>query len=179
MPDHPVVNVSWNDAVAFCQWLSRKEGKTYRLPTEAEWEYACRAGTITRYCCGDDPETLVSFGNVADAAAKKKYPDWTHVIKGNDGYVFTSRVGSFQPNPFGLYDMHGNAWQWCADWYDPKYYANSPAGDPKGPASGQSRVLRGGSWDCWPDGACSANRMRLGHSIRYCIAGFRVARDKD
>ena len=75
--EHPVVNVSWNDAVAFCKWLSRKEGKTYRLPTEAEWEYACRAGTTTRYYSGDDPETLAKVGNVADAAAKAKFPDWT------------------------------------------------------------------------------------------------------
>ena len=74
--EHPVVNVSWNDAVAFCKWLSRKEGKTYRLPTEAEWEYACRAGTTTRYYSGDDPETLAKVGNVADAAAKAKFPDW-------------------------------------------------------------------------------------------------------
>ena len=75
--EHPVVNVSWNDAVAFCKWLSRKEGKTYRLPTEAEWEYACRAGTTTRYYSGDDPETLAKVGNVADATAKAKFPDWT------------------------------------------------------------------------------------------------------
>ena len=75
--EHPVVNVSWNDARAFIAWLSRKEGKTYRLPTEAEWEYACRAGTTTRYFCGDDPEGLAAVGNVADGTAKEKYPDWT------------------------------------------------------------------------------------------------------
>ena len=84
--EHPVVCVSWNDAVAFCKWLSGKEGKTYRLPTEAEWEYACRAGTTTRYYSGDDPETLAKVGNV---------------------------VGKFNPNAFGLYDMHGTTWQWC------------------------------------------------------------------
>ncbi len=112
-----MVNVSWNDAVAFCKWLSKKEGNTYRLPTEAEWEYACRAGTTTRYYSGDDPETLAKVGNVADATAKAKFPDWKYTIKASDGYVFTSPVGSFQPNAFGLYDMHGNAWQWCADWY--------------------------------------------------------------
>ncbi len=107
--EHPVVNVSWNDAGAFCQWLSKKEGKTYRLPTEAEWEYACRAGTTTRYYSGDDPETLAKVGNVADAAAKAQFPDWTWTIKANDGYVFTAPVGKFKPNAFGLYDMHGNA----------------------------------------------------------------------
>ena len=131
--EHPVVNVSWNDAVAFCKWLSQKEGKTYRLPTEAEWEYACRAGTTTRYYSGDDPETLAKVGNVADAAAKAKFPDWKYTIKANDGYVFTAPVGKFKPNAFGLYDMHGNAWQWCADWYGADYYAKSPADDPTGP----------------------------------------------
>ena len=158
--EHPVVNVSWNDAVAFCKWLSSKEGKTYRLPTEAEWEYACRAGTTTRYYSGDDPETLAKVGNVADAAAKAKFPDWKYTIKANDGYVFTAPVGKFKPNAFGLYDMHGNAWQWCADWYGAEYYAASPADDPTGPDSGNGRVLRGGSWDYGPNYARSANRVR-------------------
>ncbi len=107
--EHPVINVTWNDAVAFCKWLSKKEGKTYRLPTEAEWEYACRGGTITRYYSGDDPETLAKVGNVADAAVKAKFPDWKFTSKANDGYVFTAPVGKFKPNAFGLYDMHGNA----------------------------------------------------------------------
>jgi len=79
--EHPVVNVSWNDAVAFCKWLSRKEGKSYRLPTEAEWEYACRAGTTTRYWCGDDPEALAKVANVADATLKATVSHWTHSIK--------------------------------------------------------------------------------------------------
>jgi formylglycine-generating enzyme required for sulfatase activity len=83
--EHPVVNVSWNDAVAFCKWLSRKEGKTYRLPTEAEWEYACRAGTTTRYSNGDDPETLAKVGNVADATMKANFPDDKDAIKASDG----------------------------------------------------------------------------------------------
>jgi formylglycine-generating enzyme required for sulfatase activity len=144
--EHPVVNVSWNDAVEFCKWLSKKESKTYRLPTEAEWEYACRAGTTTRYYSGDDPETLAKVGNVADAAAKAQFPDWTWTIKANDGYVFTSPVGKFKPNAFGLYDMHGNVWEWCQDWYDDGYYAKSPTDDPPGPTTGSLRVGRGGSW---------------------------------
>ena len=155
-----MVNVSWNDAVAFCKWLSKKEGKTYRLPTEAEWEYACRAGTTTRYYSGDDPETLAKVGNVADAAAKAKFPDWRWTIKANDGYVFTAPVGKFKPNAFGLYDMHGNAWQWCADWYGEEYYAKSPVDDPTGPDTGDFRVLRGGFWGGWPNYTRSATRVR-------------------
>jgi len=174
--EHPVVNVSWNDAVAFCKWLSKKEGKTYRLPTEAEWEYACRAGTTTRYSSGADPETLAKVGNVADAAAKAKFPDWTWTIKANDGYVFTAPVGKFKPNAFGLYDMHGNAWQWCADWYGAEYYAKSPADDPTGPDTGAARVLRGGSWDYRPGGSRSAGRGWSWPDDRGNVTGFRVAR---
>jgi formylglycine-generating enzyme len=174
--EYPVVNVSWNDAVEFCRWLSKKESKTYRLPTEAEWEYACRAGTTTRYYSGDDPETLVKVGNVADAAANANFPDWQYTIKANDGYVFRAPVGKFKPNAFGLYDMHGNAWQWCADWHGADYYAKSPADDPTGPDSGNVRVLRGGSWYGGPDLARSAKRLGLRPSYRLGGIGFRVAR---
>ncbi len=174
--EHPVVNVSWNDAVAFCKWLSKKEGKTYRLPTEAEWEYACRAGTTTRYYSGDDPETLAKVGNVADATFKAKFPDWKYTIKADDGYVFTAPVGKFKPNAFGLYDMHGNAWQWCADWYGAEYYAKSPADDPTGPDTGDDRVLRGGSWVFGPDFTRSAKRGRSTPVVRYYYIGFRVVR---
>ena len=176
--EHPVVNVSWNDAVAFCEWLGRREGTTYRLPTEAEWEYACRAGTTTRYYSGDDPETLAKVGNVADATAKASRPNLKYAIKASDGYVFTSPVGSFQPNGFGLYDMHGNAWQWCADWYAADYYATSPVDDPTGPDAGSNRVLRGGSWLSWPDVSRAAKRDRLTPDFRYVRSGFRVARTR-
>ena len=174
--EHPVVNVSWNDAVAFCKWFSKKENKTYRLPTEAEWEYACRAGTTTRYYSGDDPETLAKVANVADAAAKAKFPDWKYTIKANDGCVFTAPAGKFKPNAFGLYDMHGNAWQWCADWRGAEYYAASPTDDPTGPDSGNGRVLRGGSWNYGPGDARSADRVGDAPDYRYNDAGFRVAR---
>jgi formylglycine-generating enzyme required for sulfatase activity len=173
--EHPAVNVSWNDAVAFCKWLSKKEGKTYRLPTEAEWEYACRAGTKTRYYSGDDPETLATVGNVADAAAKAKFPDWKWTIKANDGYVFTSPVGKFKPNAFGLYDMHGNAWQWCADWYDESYYTKSPTDDPTGPSTGSDRVRRGGGWDFGARGCRSAFRDDYEPGGRNNNLGFRAS----
>ena len=171
-----MVYVTWNDAVAFCKWLSKKEGKTYRLPTEAEWEYACRAGTTTRYYSGDDSESLAKVGNVADATAKAEFPNWTWAIKASDGYVFTSPVGQFRPNAFGLYDMHGNASQWCADRYGKDYYAESPVDDPAGPVSGRDRVLRGGPWDERPDIARSANREKSRPDLPIDNAGFRVAR---
>ncbi|HJP91120.1 MAG TPA: formylglycine-generating enzyme family protein [Pyrinomonadaceae bacterium] len=171
---HPVVCVSWNDALAFCRWLSGKEGKPYRLPTEAEWEYACRAGTTTRYFNGDDEDGLQEIANIADASLQKKWVWNTNdppFQKGmhlppyakpwNDGYPFTAPVGKFKPNAFGLYDMVGNVGEWCSDWLDPDYYANSPKRDPKGPPTGPLidisdrlpgapprtlRVVRGGVW---------------------------------
>ena len=173
--EHPVVNVSWNDAVAFCKWLSKKEGKTYRLPTEAEWEYACRAGTTTRYSSGDDPETLAKVANVADATARAKFPDWKWTIKASDGYVFTAPVGKFKPNAFGLYDMHGNAWQWCADWYDADYYTKSPTDDPTGPSGGSDRVSRGGSWINGAWYCRSAGRYSREPGFRVIILGFRAS----
>ena len=126
---HPVVNVSWNDTAAFCQWLSRKEGKEYRLPTEAEWEYACRAGSTTRYSFGNDDGSLGNYAWYGENSGKKTHP-----------------VGEKKPNAWGLYDMHGNVWKWCADWYDRDYYAKSLADDPTGPVGGSRRVYRGGGW---------------------------------
>ena len=176
--EHPVVNVDWDDAMAFCKWLGKKEGKTYRLPTEAEWEYACRAGTTTRYYSGNDPESLTRVGNVADAAFKAEYP-YMAAIKASDGYVYTAPVGRFKPNAFGLYDMHGNVFQMCADWYSPKYYAESAACDPTGPdgpGPGNARVLRGGCWTFGPFVARSAARTPAGPGGGVCgWTGFRVA----
>jgi formylglycine-generating enzyme required for sulfatase activity len=174
--EHPAVCLSWNDAVAFCEWLSRKEGKDYRLPSEAEWEYACRAGTTMQYWCGDDPEGLAQAANVADATAKAKLSSLKSTIIASDGYVFTSPVGRFRANPFGLYDMHGNAMQWCADWYDARYYGASPANDPNGPDSGTRRVLRGSSWISWPSSNRSAFRGGFAPDTRSDFTGFRVAR---
>ena len=182
--EHPVVNVSWNDAVAFCEWLSRKEGKMYRLPTEAEWEYACRAGTTTRFYSGDDPEALAQVGNVADATMKAWFsegmdnvptPIMSQAIKASDGYVFTAPVGRFRPNAFSVYDMHGNVWEWCAD-LGSSYYAQSPIDDPPGPSSGRGRVLRGGSWRTGAVFLTSACRNGYWPDAGECTWGFRVAR---
>jgi formylglycine-generating enzyme required for sulfatase activity len=173
--EHPVVNVSWNDAQAFITWLSRKEGKAYRLPTEAEWEYACRAGSRTRYWFGDDPEGLAAVGNVADGTAREKYPDWTLAIAARDGYIYTAPVGRFRPNAWGLFDMHGNVWEWCSDGYDKEYYKQSPMDDPQGALGASSRVVRGGGWSGIPRLARSARRGRLVPGDRDGDLGFRVA----
>ena len=107
---HPVVNVTWNDAVALARWLSAAEGVAYRLPTEAEWEYACRGGTRTRYHGGNEPRSLLKTANTFDADAAANWPQWNRLaLPGRDGFAFTAPVGSFEPNAFGLHDMHGNA----------------------------------------------------------------------
>jgi formylglycine-generating enzyme required for sulfatase activity len=114
---HPVTCVSWDDATAFCQWLSREDGRTYRLPTEAEWEYACRAGTDTLFFWGDDPDAGEGYLNAADETGTPDGRSWTHKFNFKDGYAATSPVGRFKPNAFGLHDMLGNVWEWCSDWY--------------------------------------------------------------
>ncbi len=176
--EHPVVNVSWNDAKAYCEWLSRKEGKTYRLPTEAEWEYACRAGTKSRYWNSSDPEELVSIANVWDLSANSRFRtlNWVpqNYLNSNDGYAFSAPVGRFKPNPFGLYDMHGNAVEWCEDWYDENYYAKSPPEDPQGPTAGSFRVIRGGGWYYYAVLCRAADRNEIPPSNRNCNIGFRV-----
>jgi formylglycine-generating enzyme len=172
----PVVNVSYNDAVAFCKWLSKKEGKEYRLPTEAEWEYACRAGTVSRYYNGDDPEDLTKIANVWDAAAKEKLPQFSNYLSSSDGWAFASPVGQFRSNNFGLYDMIGNAREWCSDWYDEDYYSKSPDHDPTGPNSGSYRVSRGGSWYAFAVGCGAASRGGSSPEDRSHNLGFRPAR---
>jgi formylglycine-generating enzyme required for sulfatase activity len=181
--EHPVVNVSWVDAVAFCEWLKTKERQPFRLPTEAEWEYACRAGTTTRYSSGDDPETLVTIGNVADVSLKERFPNG-ETTKASDGYLYTSPAGRFRANAFGLYDMLGNVWEWCQDWYDEKYYNKSPQDDPICSVGPTRRVFRGGSWSSNPRYCRSAYRRRFVPASRFwnepafrsSLLGFRVAR---
>jgi formylglycine-generating enzyme required for sulfatase activity len=156
--DHPVVQVSWNDVLAFCTWLSRKEGVTYRLPTEAEWEYTCRAGNPAHYHFGNDPTELIEYA-------------WT----GHNSDGESHPVGQKRANPWGLYDMHGNVFEWCADWYDEKYYTASPVDDPTGPAQGVDRVVRGGNWH-YPAAICrSARRSGIQPGHRDLNLGFRVA----
>lgn len=154
--DEAVVNVSYQDAVDFCKWLSEKEGKNYRLPTEAEWEYACRAGTYTKYYTGDYlPESMCRNQTIAR--------NYQPVLL---------KAGSGVPNAFGLYNMHGNVEEWCLDWYGP--YSDEAQTDPTGPATGLYRVTRGGSHHTPTDYLRSANRMAMLPDDRHSLTGFRV-----
>jgi formylglycine-generating enzyme required for sulfatase activity len=163
--NQPVVCVCRNDAVAFCYWLSHKEGKVYRLPTEAEWEYACRAGTTTPYAGGSrlsrqDANFMETLSASDKGSAARPTP-----------------VGSFAPNAWGLFDMHGNAWEWCADGFSSTYYGTSPERDPAAPGSSFEGVLRGGSWasvalDCRSARRCGTPPARCRTDL-----GFRVMRE--
>lgn len=178
--DHPAINITWNDAVALAQWLSQREGKKYRLPTEAEWEYACRAGSRTRYHNGDTPASLLQVANTFDQMTQRYWPHWqAYALPGSDGFAFTAPVGSFTPNAWGLYDMHGNAWEWVSDFFDDTYYAHSPMDDPTGPATGNLRVRRGGSWHTWALYARSAYRNVNTPSTRYPLVGMRLLLELD
>ena len=154
----PVETVSWDDCQEFIRKLNARfphpgplpEGEgVFRLPTEAQWEYACRAGSTTRYCFGDDESGLGEYAWYDANSGGKTHP-----------------VGEKKPNAWGLYDMHGNVWEWCQDWYDGGYYAKSPTDDPTGPAAGSYRVIRGGSWFDPARGCRSADRD-------WCAPGYR------
>lgn len=194
----PVEEVTWYDAVEYCNRLSEKNGlkpyykidkskkdpnnknsaddlkytvtisggNGFRLPTEAEWEYACRAGTTTVFHFGDNLDsTMANFNG--------NYP--YNADKGVDR-VRTTDVGSFKPNAYGLYDMHGNVSEWCWDWFDEEYYDKSPAKDPEGGDSGEYRVMRGGFWSAFGSDLRSAGRDRCDAIFRNCCNGFRVVR---
>ncbi|MEA1923166.1 MAG: formylglycine-generating enzyme family protein [Pseudomonadota bacterium] len=163
--NYPVEKVSWNDCQEFIKKLNRRSGKNFRLPTEAEWEYACRAGTTTPF----------SFGSTISTDQANYDGNYTYG-RGRKGVYrkSTVSVGSFRPNAFGLYDMHGNVWEWCSDWYDSGYYKNSPEQNPQGASSGSSRVFRGGCWSSSPWCVRSANRGWLRPGSYFNILGFRL-----
>lgn len=158
--NYPVENVNWEDAVEFCRLLSElpeevQHGRQYRLPTEAEWEYACRAGTKTTYSCGSSNKTLPNFAWFA--ANSDEHPH---------------EVGTRKPNSWGLYDMHGNVWEWCQDWYSE--YPREKIIDPKGSAEGTEKILRGGSWYVTPENLRSAYRPSRSPTFESFDFGFRI-----
>jgi len=202
---HPVVCVSWHDAQEYCHWLSRQNGMGCRLPTEAEWEYAARAGTQTWYSWGNKPDDAYQHANVADATLERTHENTTLYQRSfgldsdscSDGFAFTAPAGSYRPNPWGLFDVHGNVWEWCQDIYEEDHYARlvSPFPkrerdsvrfeDPTGPETttqqkhGNWRVLRGGGWYTGPISSRSAMRAFAEASDGLCYAGFRLVRDID
>ena len=167
-PYNPASYISWDDAVAYCKKLSEQEGKTYRLPTEAEWEYACRAGTKTAWSFGDDEKELGDYAwyheNCCNKYMFERYPHQVRLKK---------------PNAFGLYDMHGNVWEWCHDYWQEDYYKRSPEKDPTGPASGDRRVCRGGTWGVYFPESRSAFRAGTDAFTRKHSMGFRLVRELD
>jgi formylglycine-generating enzyme required for sulfatase activity len=170
--DHPVVCVSWNDAVAYVKWLSKEMGQSYRLPTEAEWEYAARAGTTGARYWGDDPNQACRYASVADQTAKQTFLDLA-IHECTDSYVYTAPVGAFQPNSWKLYDMLGNVWEWTCSVYSKDY--DGPEQKCADKNTTDSLVVRGGSWNFDPVVVRSARRWDV-PTPRYCFLGFRLAR---
>jgi formylglycine-generating enzyme required for sulfatase activity len=154
----PVERVSWQDAAEFCRKLSEKTKRGVRLPTEAEWEFACRAGTTTERSHGDDLAKLGEYAWYNENSDRETHP-----------------VGQKKPNPWGLYDMYGNVWEWVADWHSDDYYSSSPSEDPTGPEKGSHRVLRGGAWRYVEHFCRSAARNHKHQSHGNFDKGFRAA----
>lgn len=158
----PVEQVRWDDAVKFCENLTQKEGKTYRLPTEAEWEYACRAETTSKFSFGDSESQLVDYAWYDQNGGNKTHP-----------------VGTLKPNAWGLYDMHGNLFEWCRDWYAEDWYSKGPAENPLNESYGDTefRVVRGGAWNNYASFCRVANRSYNNPSSRNLDIGFRLVLD--
>jgi len=171
---HPVVCVSWNDAQAYLRWLSRLSGQTYRLASEAEWEYAARAGSSTSRPWGDDTSQACLYANVADQTAAVTGFSWRDRHACTDGHFFAAPVGSYQPNAFGLHDMLGNVWEWVQDCYDPAAYSRADVAVEE--ATCTARGLRGGAWISGPGRTRPAYRGGYGPETRTNVFGFRVAR---
>ncbi|MBN8979916.1 MAG: SUMF1/EgtB/PvdO family nonheme iron enzyme, partial [Rhizobiales bacterium] len=175
---HPVTCIGWIDAKAYVEWLSRKTKTNYRLLTEAEWEYAARAGTTSSYSFGDDKSSLCTYGNIADQTYKRTSVGKNEDIEQcSDGYAFAAPIGKYLANAFGLYDMHGNVSEWTEDCWNDSYDGAPTDGTAWNSGTCSSRVQRGGNWDY--DGGSSRSAARTYGSIQgsgYNFIGFRVAR---
>jgi len=166
-PNQPVVCVSWDDASAYAKWAGK------RLPTEAEWEKAARGGLVNmKYPWGDEEPD----NHKANFADRNTNFDWSDKSV-DDGYIYPAPVGSYLPNAYGLYDMAGNVWEWCADWYDANYYSYSPQRNPAGPDTGTERVLRGGAWYRASHTIRCAERVSDVPTSSLNVVGFRCAKD--
>lgn len=162
--DHPVACVTWVDACAYCQWLGEREGRVYRLPSEDEWEYACRAGSASEYFWGDSPALGREYLNAADLAGSVSGEPWSSAFPFDAGYRGTSPVASFKPNAWGFYDMLGNVWEWCSDVLPDQ-------------GRGKTRVVRGGSWRTPPVRCRCAFSNPDAPDIPFVCHGLRLARD--
>ena len=173
---HPAACISWNDARAYTKWLSRKTGKHYRLPSEAEWEYAARANTVTARYWGNNPHEACKYANVADKSAQTCAGalSWS-AHDCTDGYSYTSPAGKFKANRFGLHDMLGNLWEWTEDSYHDSYNG-APANGSAWQGKDAKRIIRGGSWNNGPTRVRAAKRGRDQPTSRFSNIGFRVAR---
>lgn len=174
---HPVACVSWEDATAYAAWLARTTGKPYRLLTEAEWEYAARAGTTTSRYWGDDPHQACAHANTGDARALFVVPhaiNWP-ISNCDDGHAHTAPVGAFRPNAYGLHDMLGNVWEWTQDCWNTHYRGAPVDGSAWSAGDCTMRVVRGGSWDDGPPGVRAAYRVGSPVVVRVYGRGFRVA----
>lgn len=179
--NHPVVCVSWEDANAYAEWLSRRTGRVYRLPSEAEWEYAARAGTTGPRFWGDVNAQACQYANVADltlatALNLDRRPQFS--FRCNDGFIYTAPVGSFRPNQFGLYDMLGNVWQWTMDCLNPDLAGQASDGAARTTGDCVTRMMRGGSWSHLPWYVRAGNRARGNAADRFNFAGFRLVRER-
>ena len=172
--DYPICFVSWEDAKEFCEWLSEKEGRTYRLPTEAEWEYAAKGGLKGRLFPWGDHKPDGSQCNFADRLEMEKEKDVWADPNVTDGYAYCAPSKAYPPNGYGLYNMAGNIWEWCSDWYCKTYYKESPAKDPQGPSSGRLKVIRGGAWCFHSDALRVSNRYGVDPKLQTGFTGFRV-----
>jgi sulfatase modifying factor 1 len=171
----PVVNVTWEDAVAYSTWLSHQSGQSYRLPTEAEWEYAARAGSEGSRFWGNSADEACKYANVADLTAQKQWHTWT-AFACDDGYAVAAPVGSFQANNYGIYDVLGNVWEWCLDVYNSEAYSKLPKDNPMYGGMGEYRVMRGGGWSNGPLGVRSSHRVGLSPDFGHHSLGFRLVK---
>ena len=178
-PRDPVVCINRRDASAYLEWLSRMTGKRYRLPSEAEWEYAARAGSVTARFWGDDPDGACAFANVHDRTAKAALQtSWTeHAC--DDGAVHTTAVGRFGPNAFGIHDVLGNVWEWTADCYSGDYSGAPADGSARTDGPCEKGTDRGGSWISSIGYVRTANRAAPSPDLREYTLGMRVVRDLD